>query len=130
MALLFSGTGVSPIVWYFPVAQQYSVVLSKLHIYRPNYINLNKLLYLMEDLVLAHDLSVTSFEWLFAQQQLISVSLDGRIIIHHLRSTTLVEKHSKLVTIANLPRSIRKTNTSTKYTGNMIFLTTSAVLQI
>uniref|UniRef100_A0A0R3S151 WD_REPEATS_REGION domain-containing protein n=1 Tax=Elaeophora elaphi TaxID=1147741 RepID=A0A0R3S151_9BILA len=64
-----------------------------------------------------HALSVTSLEWLYPLQQLVSVSLDGRIIIHNLKSTVLEEKHSKLITVLNLPRNIRKSNTSAKYIG-------------
>ncbi|OZC07146.1 hypothetical protein X798_05836, partial [Onchocerca flexuosa] len=62
-----------------------------------------------------HNLSVTSLEWLYPLQQLVSVSLDGRIIISNLKSTVLEEKHSKLITTLNLPRNIRKSNTSAKY---------------
>ncbi|VIO97091.1 Uncharacterized protein BM_BM17668 [Brugia malayi] len=65
----------------------------------------------------AHTLSVTSLEWLYHLQQLISVSLDGRIIIHKLKSTVLEVKYSKLITALNLPRNIRKSNLSTKYIG-------------
>ncbi|VDK89457.1 unnamed protein product [Litomosoides sigmodontis] len=65
----------------------------------------------------AHTLSVTALEWLSPSQQLVSVSLDGRIIIHSLKSAALEAKHSKLVTILNLPRNIRKSNTSSKYIG-------------
>ncbi|KAM3720541.1 Pre-rRNA-processing protein [Dirofilaria immitis] len=64
-----------------------------------------------------HTLSVTSLEWLYPLQQLISVSLDGRIIIHNLKSTILEEKHSRQITTLNLPRNIRKFNTPTKYIG-------------
>uniref|UniRef100_A0A1I8ENF8 Uncharacterized protein n=1 Tax=Wuchereria bancrofti TaxID=6293 RepID=A0A1I8ENF8_WUCBA len=65
----------------------------------------------------AHTLSVTSLEWLYPLQQLISVSLDGRIIIHNLKSTVLEVKYSKLITVLNLPRNIRKSNSSIKYIG-------------
>ncbi|CAG9540050.1 unnamed protein product [Cercopithifilaria johnstoni] len=64
-----------------------------------------------------HTLSVTSLEWLYPLQQLVSVSLDGRIIIHNLKSTILEEKHSKLITVLNLPRNIRKSNATAKYIG-------------
>lgn len=60
---------------------------------------------------------MTSLEWLPSLQQLVSVSLDGRIIIHTLKSTSLEEKHSKLVTVMNLPRIARKNNASNKYIG-------------
>ncbi|VDM93001.1 unnamed protein product [Onchocerca ochengi] len=64
-----------------------------------------------------HTLSVTSFEWLFPSQQIVSVSLDGQIIISNLKSTILEAKHSKLITTLNLPRNIRKSNASGKYIG-------------
>uniref|UniRef100_A0A915Q212 Uncharacterized protein n=1 Tax=Setaria digitata TaxID=48799 RepID=A0A915Q212_9BILA len=64
-----------------------------------------------------HTLSVTSLEWLLPLQQLVSASLDGQIIIHSLKSTLLKTKNSKLVTVLNLPRTMRKSNALDKYTG-------------
>ncbi|VDN01491.1 unnamed protein product [Thelazia callipaeda] len=66
----------------------------------------------------AHTLTVTSLEWLPSlRPQLVSVSLDGKIIIHSLKSTSLEEKHFRLVTISDLPRNIKRSNSSTRYTG-------------
>lgn len=63
-----------------------------------------------------HDLAITSMEWL-SRQQLVTSSLDGRLKILSLKRTLFVEERNKMISIADIPREIRKDNKSQKPAG-------------
>ncbi|KHN73714.1 hypothetical protein Tcan_17694 [Toxocara canis] len=64
----------------------------------------------------AHRLAVTSLEWL-TPFTLISASLDGHITTYLLKSASLEQQRSLMIRVNDLPRKIRKSNSTSKPTG-------------
>uniref|UniRef100_A0A0M3HNW8 WD_REPEATS_REGION domain-containing protein n=1 Tax=Ascaris lumbricoides TaxID=6252 RepID=A0A0M3HNW8_ASCLU len=63
-----------------------------------------------------HQLAVTSFEWI-SPQLIISTSLDGHISTHILKSFSLEEQRSVMLRVSDLPRKMRKSNSTSRPTG-------------
>uniref|UniRef100_A0A914CCY2 Uncharacterized protein n=1 Tax=Acrobeloides nanus TaxID=290746 RepID=A0A914CCY2_9BILA len=63
-----------------------------------------------------HNQSVTGLRWV-SSQLLLSTALDGRLILSSLKATSLEAIKSVNVTINDLPRSVRRSNSSIKRAG-------------